>query len=64
MATTLDLYYQNKQQLNARISENKLTMDQLFGYQELLYRISILESCMNFVKTAPVTADVSAMSYH
>ena len=27
MATTLDLYYQNKQQLNARISENKLTMD-------------------------------------
>ena len=64
MATTLDLYYQNKQQLNARISENKLTMDQLLGYQELLYRISILESCMNFVKTAPVTADVSAMSYH
>ena len=39
MATTLDMYYQNKQQLNARISENKLTMD-------------------------PVTADVSAMSYH
>lgn len=57
-------YYQNKQQLNARISENKLTMDQLLGYQELLYRISILESCMNFVKTAPVTADVSAMSFH
>ena len=64
MATTLDMYYQNKQQLNAIIAEHKLTMDQLFGYQELLYRISILESCMNFVKTAPVTADVSAMSYH
>ena len=64
MATTLDMYYQNKQQLNAIIAEHKLTMDQLLGYQELLYRISILESCMNFVKTAPVTADVSAMSYH
>ena len=64
MATTLDMYYQNKQQLNAIIAEHKLTMDQLLGYQDLLYRISILESCMNFVKTAPVTADVSAMSYH
>ena len=31
MATTLDMYYQNKQQLNAIIAEHKLTMDQLFG---------------------------------
>lgn len=29
MATTLDMYYQNKQQLNAIIAEHKLTMDQL-----------------------------------
>ena len=64
MATTLDLYYQNKQQLSARIANHKLTMDQLLGYQELLYRISILESCMNFVKTAPVTSDVNVMSFH
>lgn len=48
MATTLDMYYQNKQQLNAIIAEHKLTMDQLFGYQELLYRISILEELHEF----------------
>lgn len=64
MATTLDQYYQTKQQLNARIADGKLTVDQLLGYQELLYRISILESCMSFVKTAPVTTDLKAMSFH
>lgn len=31
-------------------------MDQLLAYQELLYRIDVLESCLAFVKTAPATA--------
>ena len=64
MATTLEQYYQTKQQLDARMAAGKFTTDQLLGYQELLYRISILESCMTFVKTAPVTADLKAMSFH
>lgn len=64
MATTLEQYYQTKQQLNARFAEGKFTPNQVLGYQELMYRISILESCMAFVKTAPVTADVNAMSFH
>lgn len=64
MATTLDQYYQTKQQLNTRFAEGKFTPDQILGYQELMYRISILESCMTFVKTAPVTADMKAMSFH
>ena len=64
MATTLDQYYQKKQQLAAKFSDGSLTMDQLLGYQELLYRIDVLESCMAFVKTAPVTADLKAMSFH
>lgn len=64
MATTLEQYYQTKQQLDARMAASKFTTDQLLGYQELLYRISILESCMTFVKTAPVTADLKEMSFH
>lgn len=64
MATTLDQYYQTKQQLSAKIADGSLNMDQLLGYQELLYRIDVLESCMAFVKTAPVTADLKAMSFH
>jgi len=64
MATKLEQYYQTKQQLTARIENGSITVDQLLGYQELLYRISVLESCMNFVKTAPVTNDMKAMSFH
>ena len=64
MATTLEQYNQMKQQLTAKIADGTVTVDQLLGYQELLYRISVLESCMNFVKTAPVTNDMKVMSYH
>lgn len=64
MATTLEQYNQMKQQLAAKIADGTMTVDQLLGYQELLYRISVLESCMNFVKTAPVTNDMKVMSYH
>lgn len=64
MATTLEQYNQMKQQLTAKIADGSMTVDQLLGYQELLYRISVLESCMNFVKTAPVTNDMKVMSYH
>lgn len=46
MATTLEQYYQTKQQLNAKMAEGKFTNDQLLGYQELMYRISVLESCL------------------
>lgn len=64
MATTLDQYYQTKQQLLTKMAEGPFVGDQLLGYQELLYRISVLESCMTLVKTAPVGTDLMAMSFH
>lgn len=64
MATTLEQYYQTKQQLNAKMAEGKFTNDQLLGYQELMYRISVLESCMMFLKTAPVSTDTSILGFH
>lgn len=64
MATTLEQYYQTKQQLNAKMTEGKFTNDQLLGYQELMYRISVLESCMMFIKTAPVSTDTSILGFH
>ena len=33
-------------------------------YQELLYRINVLETCMTFCKTAPVTADQRVLGNH
>ena len=62
--TTLDQYYQTKQQLNAKMADGSFTVDKLLGYQELMYRISVLESCMGVVKTAPVSADLNAMCFH
>ena len=64
MATTLEQYYQMKQQLTAKIDNGTLNVDQLLGYQELLYRISVLEACMGFVKTAPVTTSIGMLGYH
>ena len=64
MATILEQYYQTKQQLNAKMAEGKFTNDQLLGYQELMYRISVLESCMMFLKTAPVSTDTSILGFH
>lgn len=64
MATTLEQYYQTKQQLNTKIAEGKFTNDQLLGYQELMYRISVLESCMMFIKTAPISTDTAVLGFH
>ena len=64
MATTLEQYYQTKQQLNAKMAEGKFTNDQLLGYQELMYRISVLESCMMFLKSAPVSTDTGVLGFH
>lgn len=64
MATTLEQYYQIKQQISPKIASGTIPMDQLLGYQELLYRIDVLESSMAFVKSAPVTSDLKAMSFH
>jgi len=64
MSTTVEQYYQTKQQLNAKMAEGKFTNDQLLGYQELMYRISVLESCMMFLKTAPVSTDTSILGFH
>ena len=64
MATTLEQYYQMKQQLTAKIDDGTINVDQVLGYQELLYRISVLESCMNFAKSAPVTTGIGMLSHH
>lgn len=64
MATILDQYYQTKQQVAPQIEAGNLSYEYVLRYQELLYRISILESCMTFCKTAPVTDDLTAMSFH
>ena len=64
MATILEQYTQTKQQLTQQINAQQFPPEQLMYYQELLYRINVLETCMTFCKTAPVTADQRVLGNH
>ena len=59
MATLLETYIDLKNSFN-----NEPGSNQLWEQQELLYRISVLETCQRFVKTAPNSADPKALLGH
>ena len=64
MATVLEKYCKQRENMNAEIAQGAFTVEKLLVFQELLYRINVLETCMNFCKTAPVTPDIRALTYH
>ena len=64
MATVLEKYCKQRENMNAEIAQGAFTVEKLLVYQELLYRINVLETCMNFCKTAPVTPDLRALTDH
>ena len=64
MATVLEKYCKQRENMNAEIAQGAFTVEKLLVYQELLYRINVLETCMNFCKTAPVTPDIRALTDH
>ena len=64
MATILDQYNQKKVQISAQIAAGKFPAEQMLQYQEMLYRIDVLETCMSFCRTAPVTADQRVLGNH
>ena len=55
MATWLEEYTQLKTVAEQKIGSAQLTTSEMLGYQEVLYRIEVLEACKMFSKTAPVT---------
>ena len=64
MATVLEQYNDLKGRIGAKIAAGQFPPDQMLQYQEMLYRIDVLETCMAFGKTAPVTMDQRVLSYH
>lgn len=54
MATVLEHYNDLKVKITAQISSGSFPANQMLQYQEMLYRIDVLETCMAFVKTEPV----------
>ena len=64
MATALEKYYGMKENMNAAIAQGKLPVEHMLTFQELLYRINVLETCMAYSKTAPVTPDRRVLITH
>ena len=52
MATVLEQYNDLKGRIGAKIASGQFPPDQMLQYQEMLYRIDVLETCMAFGKTA------------
>lgn len=48
MATILEQYLQLKSATGEQMASGTLPCDKVFTYQEILYRISVLESCQAF----------------
>lgn len=64
MATCLDDYQNMKVNMAQQFSEGNVSLDGSMKYQELLYRIEVLETCRMLCKTAPVTTEMKALVAH
>lgn len=64
MATYLDEYRNRKLSFAPLLQAGKMTLRDTVVYQELLYRIQVLETCQMLCKTAPVTTDPRALIGH
>lgn len=64
MATLLEKYINLQMEFAEKVTNGVLPLDKVLVYQEILYRIDVLESCQLFVKTAPVTTDTKVLAYH
>ena len=64
MATVLENYYGFRQQLLQRMSQQQITAGDLWLYGEILYRIGVLETCQMYLRSAPITNEMSFLVGH
>lgn len=57
-------YIAKRDELSSQISADSLPLDSLVMYQELNYRIDVLETCKAFCRTAPQTTELKVLGYH
>ncbi len=60
----VDQYHVKQGEIRAQIEEGTYPPDRLFQYQELTYRICVLETMRDFCKSAPATTDLRTLSTH
>lgn len=64
MATVLENYYGLFCAVNERIAKGGASADTVWWHGELAYRISVLETCHMFCKTAPVSTEMRLLQGH
>ena len=64
MATVLDQYHEKQETMRSQIAANSFPVGDLLIFQELNYRICVLETFQCFCKCAPITTDPKALGYH
>ena len=64
MATVLETYYARKNYLDQQAQAAPLDMDGVWEYQELGYRLGVVESCRVFTQTAPESQDGALLLDH
>lgn len=64
MATKLQIYLKCKENMESQTNGGTLPLDQILVYQEVCYRISVLQSCQAYNQTAPVTTNIRAIMFH
>lgn len=64
MATVLENYFNMRKWVESEIAKGPATPTHVWWYSELVYRISVLETCQMFCKTAPVSLEVKTLLGH
>ena len=64
MATVLENYYNLRGEVDQRIAKGGAPADAIWWHGEIVYRISVLETCQMFCKTAPITMEIQFLQGH
>ena len=64
MANILSEYVARHEDMKLKIAGNELPMESVVQYQELNYRVDVLETCKALTIVAPVTTDTKKMGFH
>ena len=60
----LEQYSKKQKEIKEQIEAKTIKLNHLPVYQEVNYRIFVLKTIEGFCKTAPVTLDNKALTYH
>lgn len=64
MATLLETYISQRGDLDECLKKEGLTAEQVWQYQELIYRIGALQTCQMLTKTAPASMNMNMLVVH